>query len=554
MPVELEVLELVGIFVLAAGVAIVSARLGNFPYTVALLISGLVVSILGIHLDITFTHSVLLFVLIPPLLFEGGVNVDIDDLRNNFWIILALAGPGLILSVPFLGFLGHWALGLPLISALLFGSIILPTDPVSVLALFKELGAPSTLSIVVEGESMMNDGIGVVVFTALVAALNAAGGNAYAIFEPVSLLHIFGGILFTSIGGVAVGLGAAAAVYVVMSQIDDQMTEIILTFTLAYGSFVCAEYFFSVSGVIAAATAGIFIGNYTADTAMTPRTKVTFFTIWEAAAFIVNTLFFLLLGTSTPIGDIIANIHLIAIAIGLVLLARFIMVYAFTNALNPFISTTVPRKFQHVIFWGGVRASIPIALVLGLAPDIPYRAEIQAMVFGVAAFSLLVQGLSMPLLIDRLGIVTRGDADRVYELLVGRLRAVNNALSAVRDLQSNGSVPPEVYQEFVDEYETEKDDLHEGIRRLLEQHPEIREEEVIIGERRVLTQEKTAIMDAMRSGIIGDDVGEQLLDDVDLKLDRVESGEKAIAEETERQQYWRNRLTEFGIDLDAEET
>ncbi|WP_227353875.1 Na+/H+ antiporter [Haladaptatus salinisoli] len=551
-------IDLLAVFIIAGGVGVFVAKVGRFPYTIALLLAGLAVSVLHIHIDIQLSHDLILLVLLPPLLFEGAATTDLERFRENIVPILALAVPGLIVSILILGWLGHYAFGFPLLIAALFAAMILPTDPVSVLALFEELGAPDRLSVLVEGESLINDGVGVVIFSTLFALVIDSQDTPLS--ELISLQTVANAgveIVVASLGGLFVGLATGYVVYRIMRNLDEHMTEIVLTLILAYGSFLLAEHYLHFSGVIATVTAGLFIGNRGAEYAMSPQTKISVFNTWDTAAFLVNTLIFVLIGAKTPIAQMLAHWQLIAIAIALTLFVRALVVYPITGIVNRFSNRTVPFSYQHVMVWGGLHASIPIALVLGLpdGPDgFPYVAELRAMVFGVAAFSLVVQGLTMENLLDRLGVVTRTETESLYELLLGRARAVDSALDAAERLHNRGDLPGDVYDDFRGEYEREKNDLNAAISRILRENPDLRREELLVGERRVLKQEKSAIMSAMRSGVVSDDVGERLLEEVDLKLDRVDAGESTVRRDpgTEGyEEFWRARLDEYGIDPSA---
>ena len=550
--IEAQLIDLVAVFLLAGGVGVFVAKVGRFPYTIALLLAGLAASVAGINLGIELSHDVILFVILPPLLFEGAADTEFDQFRRNLPPILALAVVGLLASTVVLALLAQQALRFPLTIALLFAAMILPTDPVSVLALFEELGAPDRLAVLVEGESLLNDGIGVVVFiTVLDLALAVSNGErtTASILEPSSLAAIGGEILVSALGGAVVGVLAGYAIYRVMATLDEHMTETVLALILAYGSFLLAEHYVHVSGVIAVVAAGLLIGNRGAAEAMSPQTKITVFNTLDTGAFIANTFVFLTIGVQTPIGQLFRYADLILLAIPLVLLARAVSLYPIVAVYNRFADQPISRKYQHVMLWGGLHASIPIALVIGLPPGTPFREQLRALVFGVAAFSLVVQGLTMSNLLDRLGVVTQSDAQKLYELLVGRRRAIDDALDSAQRLYRRGEIPGSVYRAFTGEYEAERDQLSTAIEELLETNPELRREQLLIAERRILKREKSAVMDAMRNGIVGDEAGGQLLEEVNLKLDTVQDGGSTVetGEEGYRE-FWRDRAAEFGLD------
>jgi CPA1 family monovalent cation:H+ antiporter len=387
---EDELIRLLSVFVIASGVGVFVTKIVRIPYTIALLVAGFLASLAGVTVGIELTHDIILLVLLPPLLFEGAATTDLEEFRENASVIVLLAVLGLVISILFVGVAVHYSLGFPLVVALLFAAIILPTDPVSVLALFEEIGAPERLAVLVEGESLINDGVGVVIFTSLLA-LVTSGADPSVLASPTQIGELIGEIAVSSIGGAVVGALAGYAVYRVMVTLDEHMTEIVLTVILVYGSFLLAEHYLHVSGVIATVVAGLFIGNRGREYAMSAQTKVSVFNTWATAAFIVNTFIFIVIGVQTPLHQIARHINLLVPALLFVLVGRALVVYPITELANrTMLMQPVSREYQHVMVWGGLHASIPIALVLGLPPETPLREEMRVMVFGIAAFGLVM--------------------------------------------------------------------------------------------------------------------------------------------------------------------
>jgi CPA1 family monovalent cation:H+ antiporter len=549
-----ELVDVLAVFIIAGAVGAFVAKVARVPYTIALLLAGIVASVAGFEVGIQLTHDVILLLLLPPLLFEGAATTDLEAFRRDLPAVLVLATVGLLVSVLAVGYAVHAALGFPLLLGLLFAVMAMPTDPVSVLALFEEIGAPERLSVLVEGESLLNDGVAVVVFGTLLALVRS-GATPAALASPLRLAAVGADIAVASLGGAAVGLLAGYVVYRVMRNLDEHMTETVLTIVLAYGAFLLAEHYLHVSGVIATVVAGLFVGNRGREYAMSAQTTITVFNTWATGAFIVNTFIFLVIGAQTPVRELLSFADLILPAIALVLLGRALAVYPLSTLANRVFESTVGLDYQHVLVWGGLHASIPIALVLGLPPAFPLRSEMRAMVFGIAAFSLVVQGLTVRRLVDGLGIATVSDEERLYQLLLGRARAVDAVLEAADDLYADNRLPTDVYERFTAEYESEKADLRAAISQLLSDHPSLRDREQVAGERMLLRRERAAIRDAELDGLVPTDVADELLEEVNLKLDRVERGETTVLERGEGyEEYWRERAREKGLLTDESET
>ncbi|MFC4541311.1 cation:proton antiporter [Halosolutus amylolyticus] len=554
---ETVLVELVVILLIAATVGVALARRANIPYTIALLLVGVGASAIGLSHTIGLTRDLILLVVLPALLFQGGANVDLQRLRRNLLPVVLLAGPGLVLSILLLGAIGRYAFGYPVLVSLLFATMILPTDAVSVVAVFEDLGAPKRLSTVVESESLLNDGVGVALFTTILAVVVEAtrrGGSPAALTSATDLARTVGfELLIASVGGFLVGVAAGHLVYRAMVVADDAMLGVSLTVVLAYGSYLLADAL-GASGAIAVVVAGLFIGDRGETEALDPQTRITVATTWSAVAFLFNTLLFVLIGLETPIEAFVDSAALVAIAFVLVVLARAAVVYPLVSAANGWLDESIARPSQHLIAWSGLHASIPIALVLGLPTDLPValREELRALVFGVAALSLLVQGLTIGPLLDRLGLVQRSPPEEVYRLLTARLRGVDAAIATASELHRSEELPQDLYVEFCETYGREKNRLETAISQLLDRYPSVRRRAELAGERRVLESEKDAVMAAIKAGVVEGRDADRLLETVDERLERVDAGESDVRrlEETAFREFWTDAIDAYDLDVD----
>ncbi len=318
---------------IAALVAIIIRRV-RFPYTVALVLVGLGLSFFPNFLNLDVSSDLILAVLVPPLIFEATLHIKWRDLRQDLPLVLLLAIVGTLVSTFIVGGIVSQFLSIPLLGALAFGALISATDPVAVIAFFRSLGVDKRLSIIMEGESLFNDGVAIVIFNLALAAaatvvLTGATGAAFTLSGAiVEFLRV-------ALGGIGVGLGLGFVVsYLILKNVDDHLIETATTVALAFGAYVLAERF-HVSGILAVVAAGLMVGNIgTLNTS--PTTQLTLENFWEFLAFVANSLVFLLIGLEIQITQLVEFTVPILVAVAAVLLSRAITVYSLTALNNRF--------------------------------------------------------------------------------------------------------------------------------------------------------------------------------------------------------------------------
>lgn len=343
-------------------------------------------------------YGVVMEGILCALLFAGAVHVDLSELAERKWAIGIMATAGVMLSTFLVGTATWFISGLlgaqiPFLWALVFGALISPTDPVAVLSILKTVKVPRLLQAKIAGESLLNDGVGVVVFTILVAL---AAGTGVAADGQVGALEVLGKFVQEAFGGALLGLAAGLLTYYGMRAINEHNIEVLMTLALVTGAYAIALKL-HVSGPIAVVVAGLLIGNHGARFAMSPDTRNHVFQFWELLDEILNSILFLLIGLELIIiGRSLDNIWLALLAIPIVLLGRFIAVSAPISLLR--LRETFTDGAIRILTWAGLRGGISVALALSL-PDSPYKAAILTATYAVVVFSILVQGLTTEALV-----------------------------------------------------------------------------------------------------------------------------------------------------------
>jgi CPA1 family monovalent cation:H+ antiporter len=398
---------LILLFAAATAVAIAARRL-KIPYTVALVLAGLGLGatrlIQGVHL----TRELLYSVFLPGLIFEAAYHLKFAEFRANARAIFALGVPGVIVAIGATAMLlltsstfSQVASGFGWSHALVFAAIVAATDPIAVVALFKTLGAPPRLALLLEAESLVNDGTAIVVtsivYTVVRGGSLTPGGGVLEFIEVVGL-----GVVL----GVVVGFAASR----VIESVDDPMIEITVTTIAAYGGFVAAEALHA-SGVIATVTIGMVCGSFAAPRGMSPESRIAVESFWRYLAFALNSLVFLLIGLEVHASHLFADWRPILLAFVAVVAGRALVVFLATAILRR-TREAIPWRWGVVLTWGGLRGALSMVLALALDPEFPHREIIVTMTFGVVLLSIVVQGITTEPLLRALGLISPSDGPR----------------------------------------------------------------------------------------------------------------------------------------------
>lgn len=423
---------MLSLFEIAAMMLALSALFGwvnhaflKLPHTIGLLIMALITSVVLIALEfaipnfgltetvksaisqIDFNETVMKGML-AFLLFAGALHVDMAFLKSRRWAIGLMATVGVLIStaivgIGFYGLTRLLGLDVPLVWAFVFGALISPTDPVAVLSILKTVSMPLELEAKIAGESLFNDGVGVVVFTIILAIALGSGHGAHSI-GAMDVAELF---LVEAVGGAILGFIAGWIAYKMMAMIDEHAIEILISLGVVAGTYALAGRIeilgHHLSGPIAVVVAGLLIGNKGAEFAMSEKTRTYLFGFWEMVDEILNSVLFLLIGLEILILGSQLNITtaliIVALTIPLVLIARLCAVtipIKFLGIFKSFTKGAIP-----VLTWGGVRGGISVALALSLPDSVAYKPIILSATYGVVVFSIIVQGLSIKSVVQK---------------------------------------------------------------------------------------------------------------------------------------------------------
>ncbi|GAA0437359.1 Na+/H+ antiporter [Lentibacillus halophilus] len=505
---------------LAAGITAIAKKFKQ-PYPIALVIIGAIIGLSNIPFleplkgfitegDVFNFAVITLF--LPALLGEAALKLPFSRLFDNKRPILLLAFGGTFLSFVVIGFSSMWLLQLSIPAAFVFASVMSATDPVSVLSIFKNLGVHKRLSTVIEGESLFNDGLAVVLFNisafSLLTYLNSGiEGVGLGLWEFIKVVAL--GLI---IGGTAGYIASRLTKY-----FDDYPLEIIFSIILFYGSYLLAENV-GASGVIAVVVAALTLGNYGSKIGMSPATKLNIRNFWDVVTLLVNSLVFLMVGLEITKIDVADRWGLIFTAILIVLVARSIAVYTST-----LFTDDIPRTWKHVLNWGGLKGSLSIALVLSLPRDFDGREDILIFAFSTVLFSLICQGLTIKPVLNWLNVNQQETGYEDYEMLLADAYRNKRAIEEIGRVKENLRITDAVTNDLVTDYKQSLETIQQDIDTLFDKQPEMKEKQLNTLKRHSLYAQHEAVEQLAREDIISNDVAEKMNEQIIDQLTDLES-------------------------------
>ncbi|MBW4483835.1 MAG: sodium:proton antiporter [Tildeniella torsiva UHER 1998/13D] len=502
---------LIVLLLVATGVALVTRRL-RIPYVVGLVLAGLSMTKSVLPGSVGLNPEVILNLFLPILIFEAAINTDISRLRSTIKPIALIAGPGVLLAAMITAALLRWGLGLATITAAAIGVILTITDTVSVIAAFRTVPVPPRLATIVEGESLFNDGTALVLL-GLITTVHMQGSFTVGEgLQQIVIAFVGGGVLGLGLGYLCVGL---------FQQLDDALSNILLTVAVSLGTFQIGHEI-GVSSAIAVVVAGLVIGEL-GFRQTSASTKVTLLNFWEYAGFGVNTFIFLLVGIELDPGVLLQTIPAALFAVLAYQTGRILTTYPLLYLLG-FCDRPLPLRWQHVLILGNVKGSLSMALALSLPADLPGRSQVVALVFSTVLVSLVGQGLTLPWLVKRLRLTAPSATKQHLETLQLNLIAAKAGQQELAALLRSGSLPKNLYEELFAAYQAQIASADRDLRdfynqRTLNDAAHLEDQSHLDGlRRRLYLAEKGAVNDALRKGLLSEETSQAYVRTLNEKL------------------------------------
>lgn len=500
------------VFGIGAAVAVFAKRI-RVPYNVALVIIGLLLVFANVLPHTPMNPEVVLVAFLPILVFEGALFADADSLRGASRPILALAVPGVAISLVGTAAVATFALGLPFSAALLLGALLSITDTVSVLLAFRTARVPHRLAAIMEGESLFNDGTALVLVS-LTASVVETGHASFAYTTRALLLAMIGGVLLGAIFG---AIGAA-----VLRRTPDHLTGILTSGVFVFATSLLAERIHA-SPVIAVVVAGLVVGR-AARHALEPSRVLALQGFWEAIGFSINVLLFVLVGMQIDARTFLTEAGAILVAVLALHIGRAIAVYGISAMLRWLRKNEIPTRWQHVMVFGNIKGALSMAAVLALPQDLPHRTRLITIVFGVTFITLLTQALPFRRFLREMRVAGVTD---MFDTARARLIAARRGQVELDSMLATGLMSRAEHAERRAAFQRTIIHAENELRT-----PEADAADDVIIDGAVLTAQKAALLDAVRRGLVAMETAEQEIATIDRRLLRIAMVHE-VPEETE---------------------
>lgn len=498
----------------------IGVRRVKLPYSIGLVIAGFGLGYTQLFPRLEIDPSLIIYIFLPALLFDAGFNASITNLKQHWKVIFALAVPGTIVSILVVGAMAHYIMDIPWMSSLLFAALIVPTDTISILSVFKEMKIPAKLTSLVEGESLFNDGTAIIIFKLILSLILA---------EDYSLKEInYGGFtlsLFLSYaGGLLLGIAGGYGAGWLMKKVKDHLVEIMFTVMVIYGIFLLAEEL-SVSSIVAVVTTSLMLGNYRQRMAISATTQIALSSFWSFAAFALNSVLFIIIGLQVNFSLLLDNFWIILIALIAVNIGRIAFIYPFSFLVNIFekrklkdLPDEIPIKWQHVLVLGNLKGSLSMALVISLPDTLIYKEQLVMLTFGIVFLSLVVQGTTLRPILKLFKLQTISSDQIEFDKRQGLIISAKAVLTALNSEYHSGMITSSVYQNLKEQYEFTIENAEHSLTRLQTKNPNLADSHLQNAYFQMLTLQRTVIQNAYTQNIICEDAAVDLMNNFDTQM------------------------------------
>jgi len=519
------------VILVASAIYLLSQKYKTIPFPVMLFLAGLLSSLLGLHFfgAIKLSPEVVLYVFLPLLLFESAFNFDFREFRRILVPGFILSSVGLVISALVIAVILQVILQIDFLQALLFGAVISSTDPIAVLSIFKQIGVPQRLLLLVDGESFLNDATSVIgyrLILGVVTAIIAAGGQS-ATFGATEILAGLLNFIYVFAGGFLIGALLGFIFAEIVSLIKNvKLVEISLTVVLAILAFVVTDHFLKMSGIIAALGAGLVMGNY-GRTKISPKIVHNIHEQWEFLIFIITALIFFLIGYEINLAEFGGNLGMVAVSVMALLLGRLASVYLLMPIYNLFAkkANKIPAKWMIILNLGGLRGILPLVVILSMPDTIIYKSLFIQFVIGAIIFTLLVNALAIKPIINRLGLAKLAIGEEI-EAIITELLVLQRLKAYVLRLHEIQEITDETLKVHMKKIETNLNKLKETIKLWIankdSNHYNLEMEKVV--KKYSLQIEKSIYRELYKNEIIDEPVYNKLLSSVHRQIELIDEG------------------------------